>query len=503
VRPLGSRAFAAVAIAGLVGLLPSWSAPALANRGGGTPPSEAADLLISKTASSAQVPAGGRVTYTVTLRNDGPASAEGVLFSDPIPGGTILIDFQVVSAPAGTTCNSGGVITCQLGTLGAGQTAEFVLTVLVPGATAAGTVLTNTATASTTTSDPDLGNNTATATTLVVEDPNAADLSVSKTGSGAGGVPAGRRIEYTVTIRNNGPASAEAVSLTDTLPAGTTLIDFLVVSAPAGATCTIPPINGVITCQLGTLAAGATAEFVLTVLVDPSLAGGTVLTNTATATTTSHDPDLQNNTATATTFVRSADLAVTKAAASVVEPGGLLTYTITITNLGPTLEPVVSLGDQLPANTTLVQVSPDPACTAQAAIVSCQLGQLAPGGQIVVTVVVLVDPATPAGTVLANTAVVGGADQVLGDPNLNNNSATVTTTVVGLVTTAGGGGTNLAGQPAGDPAGQGGDLLVLAGTELPRTGSRSLERQIITALALIAAGLPVLFATRRRRDSRA
>ncbi len=334
--------------------------------------------------------------------------------------------------------------------------------------------------------------------------PDSADVSISKTASDPAGVAPGDRIEYTITVRNAGPAAAEDVSFTDPLPVGTTLIDASS-TVPAGATCTVPPIAGVITCQLGTMAAGATAEFVFIVLVDPTTPGGTVLTNTATVTSTTEDPDVANNSATTSTLVREADLAVTKVAASVVDPSGLLIYTITITNQGPTVEPVVFLTDQLPANTTLEQVSPDPACIVQGGMVSCQFGPVAAGDQVVATVAVRVDPATPGGTVLTNTALVGGADEST-DPNPNNNTATANTTVIGPVllgpaATAGDGATQLVGQPAGDAGGQGGDQLVLAGTELPRTGGRSLDRQIITALALIAAGLPVLFATRRRRAS--
>src|SRR6185295_4797356 len=191
----------------------------------------------------------------------------------------------------------------------------------------------------------------------------------------------------------------------------TTLIDASS-TVPAGATCTVPPVDGLITCQLGTMAAGAEAEFVFVVLVDPTTPAGTLLTNTAVVTSTSDDPDLTNNSATATTtLVRQADLTVTKTAASTVDAGAPLTYTITITNQGPTTEPGVVLLDPLPANTTFSQVAPNPgACTENLGILSCGLGPLAAGGQLVVTVVVSVDAAAPDGTVLTNTAYVAGLD---------------------------------------------------------------------------------------------
>jgi uncharacterized repeat protein (TIGR01451 family) len=546
-----------VLLAAVVGVLPGGpSVPVSANRGGGS--ADGADLAVSKTAGTAEVTAGGRVEYTITVRNDGPAAAEAVSLTDTFRFGTQLIDFLVVSAPAGTTCNT-ETLTCELGTLAGGATAQFVLAFLVSPQIPAGTTLTNTATA-TTTNDPDLTNNTATATVVVVADPDAADLVVSKTGGPPAGVAPGGRIEYTVSVRNAGPADAENVSLSDAFsssmtPGALTLIDFLVVSAPPGTSCS-PPVNDQLTCEFGTLPAGTTAEFVLTFLVDPSTSGGTLLTNTAVATSTTNDPDLGNNAASTTTFVRVADLAVTKTAAPVVAAGELLTYTVTATNQGPTPEPVLVVGDQLPAGTTFVQVTPDAQCVLVSAAgqVVCQFGEVAAGESVAATIVVRVDPATAAGTVLTNTAVVEGADD-RSDPDPDNNTATAVTTVVAalaLTAVSAGDGTALV-APVGEvpdgngpeAAGQGGpgrkdipaaegasgadpgpsvaagahtaagepvqglqpdslDAAVLPdGSALPQTGNRHLGRQLVTAGVCIVAGVILLLARRRRPASSA
>ena len=52
--------------------------------------------------------------------------------------------------------------------------------------------------------------------------------------------------------------------------------------------------------------------------------------------TTTDDPDLSNNTSTVVVPVQAtADLAVTKTAPPSVDAGALLTYTVTVENLGP------------------------------------------------------------------------------------------------------------------------------------------------------------------------
>jgi len=301
------------------------------------------------------------------------------------------------------------------------------------------------------------------------------------------GVSPGDRIAYTITVANAGPAAAEDVVLTDTLPAGTTLIDALLPAS--AATCTVPPVAGVITCQLGTMAAGATAEFVFTVLIDADTPGGTVLTNTTEVTSSTPDPNVANNTATTTATIRKADLMVVKSAPASIPVGTELTYTITITNLGPDVEPAVILTDAVPTGTTLVNTT---GCTVQTGTnLICEFGPLDPGVPHVVTVIVRADQAGS----LTNIATVAGLFPSTDiDPSNNTSDAVVTQVTVSAVT-AGGEGARLVGAPV-----QGGDELV-AGTELPRTGSRSIDLQIIAALALIAAGLPVFFATRRRRPS--
>ena len=123
---------------------------------------------------------------------------------------------------------------------------------------------------------------------------NEADLAITKSDS-VDPVIAGNLLTYTLAVSNAGPSDAQNVQVTDTLPAGVTYISDTsnCVEAPAGT----------LTCSLGTLAAGGSSTFDITVAIDPSLANGTVLTNSATVSTTTSDPNSANDTATEATTV--------------------------------------------------------------------------------------------------------------------------------------------------------------------------------------------------------
>jgi uncharacterized repeat protein (TIGR01451 family) len=105
------------------------------------------------------------------------------------------------------------------------------------------------------------------------------------------------RVTYTATVSNAGPATATGVTLVDQLP------DAVFVSAATSqGTCTRSGKggrDGVLTCDVGTLAVGASAT--VTVVVETSRAG--TLTNTVTARANEPDADKADNTATETTTV--------------------------------------------------------------------------------------------------------------------------------------------------------------------------------------------------------
>ncbi|HET7869231.1 MAG TPA: hypothetical protein VFM85_02800 [Actinomycetota bacterium] len=131
--------------------------------------SAGANLLVLKSDSPDPVAAGGNITYTLTVRNDGPQTATSVTLSDVIPANTTFVS---VTPAAGWSCpplavGGTGTQTCTIATLAPLSSAAFTLVVKVNSVTPSGTVIRNSATVSSSTTDPNSANNTATTTTVV------------------------------------------------------------------------------------------------------------------------------------------------------------------------------------------------------------------------------------------------------------------------------------------------------------------------------------------------
>jgi uncharacterized repeat protein (TIGR01451 family) len=114
------------------------------------------------------------------------------------------------------------------------------------------------------------------------------DIIVQKTGPSS--AQPNTQITYTITVRNQGTAPAQNVSLNDGIPSGTTYV------SSGGASCSLNGSN--LNCQLGTLNPGDTRTITLTVLVNASVACNSVIVNTASATTTTSELNTSNNVST-------------------------------------------------------------------------------------------------------------------------------------------------------------------------------------------------------------
>jgi uncharacterized repeat protein (TIGR01451 family) len=272
------------------------------------------DLKIEKSDSPDPIQIGtGNVTYTLTVTNIGTQGANGVFVTD-----TLSPQFQYVSDDG--ECfhydgNGSQTLTCSIGYLGAGQSQSIhiVVTPLQVG------TWPNTATVdcfdqvlSRVSSyegqeyegydfcnDENPENDSVTIHTTVTDiqptpTPNdpLADLSIDKTDS-ADPVNVGDEFTYTLRVLNNGPNTATAVIVTDVLPTGTSFVSAS--STTPGVTCdsTVGVSgNDVITCRLASLAPGA--GFDVSVVVTADAVGAVV--NTASATSSTPDPDPSDNT---------------------------------------------------------------------------------------------------------------------------------------------------------------------------------------------------------------
>jgi uncharacterized repeat protein (TIGR01451 family) len=125
-----------------------------------------ADLAIAIATSPSSVISGNRLTYKLTVTDNGPQDSTGVTVADPLPNS---VHFNSVSSTQGncsrsTTAPKDGTVTCSLGKLanGANATIQIVVTTTKPG------TLTNTATVSGNEQDANPLNNTATAAATVI-----------------------------------------------------------------------------------------------------------------------------------------------------------------------------------------------------------------------------------------------------------------------------------------------------------------------------------------------
>ncbi|WP_132000277.1 DUF11 domain-containing protein, partial [Dokdonella fugitiva] len=352
-------------------------------------PIASANLEIVKTGPTTTV-AGQNVSYTLAVTNHGPSDAANVSLADPTPAG---LTFVSATAPCA------GGFPCNLGTLANGASVTTTVTYAVP-ANASGSI-TNTATVTSPTGDPTPSDNSSSVTTTVTA---SANVAVVKTGPAS--ATAGQNVVYTLAVTNNGPSDATNVSLADPTPAG---LAFVSASAPCEAG---------FPCNLGTLANGASVDVSVTFAV-PANAGGTI-TNTATVTSPTPDPTPGDNTSTVgTPVVASADLGIVKTGPANVIAGQNVSYTLAVTNHGPSDAANVSLADPTPAGLTFVS-----ATAPCAGGFPCNLGTLANGASVSVTVTYAV-PASASGSI-TNTATVTSPTA---DPTPSDNSSSVTTTV--------------------------------------------------------------------------
>ncbi|GLF96031.1 beta strand repeat-containing protein [Streptomyces yaizuensis] len=365
------------------------------------------DLAVTKS-GPASVSAGGQVSYTITVTNNGPDDSTGWTVTDPIPAGLT----NAATTTAGCSV-SAGTLTCTGGALAVGGSTTITLTgTASPNATS----ITNTATVDGNDPDPDPGNNSDTTNTTVTPLPVEVDLAVAKTGPAS--VSAGGTVSYTITVTNNGPDDSTGWTLTDPIPAGLTN------AATTTAGCSVSA--GTLTCTGGALAAGDSTTITLTGTASPN---ATSITNTATVDGDDPDPNPDNNrdstTTTVTPVVISADLAVTKTGPASVDAGGRISYTITITNNGPDASTGWTVTDTLPTQIQNPSTTSD-GCGIGSGRLTCTGGPLAVGASVTVTVSGTV--AADATGSIANTVTVDGDDP---DPDPGNNTDTTNTPVNG------------------------------------------------------------------------
>ncbi|MET0909729.1 MAG: DUF11 domain-containing protein [Ilumatobacteraceae bacterium] len=178
---------------------------------------------------------GDSITYTLTVTNDGDATATDVHATDQLPAGVAFVEATPGCGEAA------GLVTCALGDIGADASVSVDITVTVDDAVC-GSIANVAHVSATNETGGATENNTSNEVTNSVEceEPSPPDLQVTKSSDAEGLLHEDDEFLYTITVTNVGDEVATGVRFIDELPAG----DALYVAVPpfptfAGHVCTI------------------------------------------------------------------------------------------------------------------------------------------------------------------------------------------------------------------------------------------------------------------------
>lgn len=394
-----------------------------------TPPVRATVLTLEKALHGTEpaVP-GANVTYDMTVSNAGLSTATGVVLVDELP------DYMTfVSGGGGTsdwTCEADEqVVTCELdGSIGVGtgnSTSTFQITAKIDSDHTGQIVNSALVTATEDpTGDDDDDSNTPTL---------KSDLEVEK--SHEGDAIAGESLTYDLVVTNHGPSdTAGPIVVKDTIPAGMTYKSFdgtgwACVKGVAGEGGAPGDLGKVVCTHAGGMIDDATSSFSLTFDVGIN-AGPATVTNIATVSGPNTDPVPLNNSDTdPTTIVDEANISITKVGAvETADSGTNVSWTLQVTNDGPSTADAIRVAETLPVGLTIVSISgTDWTCSTTTLV--CTLDDpLVPGDAEPITVVTKIGSGVAADVELTNTASVStstpGDDE---DDNEAEDSVTTTT----------------------------------------------------------------------------
>jgi uncharacterized repeat protein (TIGR01451 family)/MYXO-CTERM domain-containing protein len=348
-----------------------------------------ADLTVTLGEPLSPLVAGTTADWTIEITNNGPHDATGVsVNAAPDAAATFVANAGDCTLP----------FACALPNMAPNTTAEIVSSWSVAGDFDVSTLFEQMFAVTATEPDPGAGDEEATSSMVVVRE---ADLVITL-GVDPDPPVAGDIVTYMVDVLNNGPSDASGVAVELTLPEGWTVLESL--------GCAEDPTGGS-PCTLGALPWGTTMmlEFDVAVPSDQSDA----FTVSASVSADDTDPVPGDESASLeTTPTRVADVEVVIVDdADPVLAGDALTYTVTVTNAGPSDTSGVEL-----------QLTPADEFTAETvdgcdASLLCAIGDLASGAVAEFTV-----PGTVAldasGLIVTSAAVTSGGN----DPFENNNT---------------------------------------------------------------------------------
>ena len=290
-----------------------------------------ADVEVTKSAP-ANVLAGETIDVTVSVLNHGPNGATGVEVTDLLPPG-----FQYVTDRPTQGVYDPGTGLWTVGALAVGASAQLVITAT---ATEPGSITNSAVKTGQSEPDPNQANDSSGSTTNVAA---AADLAIDTSVDRADAL-VGETVTFTVTATNRGPSAATGITITETTTPGLTITS----ATPSQGTTFDAGLWTV-----GALDAGAEVTLTLVTRLD---AAGAQVTNARVTAQIEIDPNpLNNSDAALVNAAAAADLRVMKGVSNAAPAvGGLTTYIVAVTNLGPSAATSAAILDVLPANVSFV-----------------------------------------------------------------------------------------------------------------------------------------------------
>ena len=262
-----------------------------------------------------------------------------------------------------------------------------------------------------------------------------ADLRIVKFSSPTNEVRAGEQFTYTIIVDNLGPDTANNIVITDTLVTNAAVDPngcSIAIRTQGGAidefNCNFALSTGVF--DLGTFGSNhlnprsPSDQGRIIVTINATTDNATDMSNLTTVVSDTPDPNMENNTAITTLSVTDvSDLVLRKTAVGQVqlegEPGGtfttmqgevtagaLVTYSIAVTNTGPSVAENVLLQDPLPEGLAVIEVETAQGNCTAGQTVTCGLGTLGAGRQVTISVLARAAATLPSGSVLNNEALV-------------------------------------------------------------------------------------------------
>ncbi|TAL16468.1 DUF11 domain-containing protein [bacterium] len=229
------------------------------------------------------------------------------------------------------------------------------------------------------------------------------NLSITKEVDDATVVPGGTLL-YTLRFANTGNDTASGVTVTDTFPAGTSYLS----GSATGAGLTVNP--GSLSWRIDEVAPGETGLLVFAVTANGAAVAGSKITNVATARSDTTIP-VNSNTVESTVVNPPAFTLTNTPESPAVPVGGTIRLKMEVTNSGVVPTGDLTLTSSLPSFTHFVSADGEAVFAPEGAggKLVWDLGSLDPGETAVLSVVLLLDRATPAGTLIDTTATVSGS----------------------------------------------------------------------------------------------